>query len=162
MLSDKKGKTIKEFVEAFRDLGYFCHYEVLNTKDYGVPQNRERIFLVGFKNKEHYYNFSFAPKMKLEKRLKDILEDSVDEKFYFSNEKVIWLENYPRKINRGTNETEYSNCLISGYYKIPGDGFYIKEKVSKNIKPSVRSNFERDYEKIVNSDKDIFYCECDS
>jgi DNA (cytosine-5)-methyltransferase 1 len=84
MLSDKKGKTIKEFVEAFRDMGYYCHYEVLNTKDYGVPQNRERIFLVGFKDVNQYYNFSFAPKIKLEKRLKDILEDDVDEKYYIN------------------------------------------------------------------------------
>jgi len=97
MLSDKKGKTIKEFVEAFRDLGYFCHYEVLNTKDYRVPQNRERIFLVGFKDKEHYYNFSFAPKIKLEKRLKDILEDNVDEKYYLSNKMIDGFINHKNK-----------------------------------------------------------------
>lgn len=88
MLSDKKGKTIKDFVQAFREIGYFCHYEVLNTKDYGVPQNRERIFLVGFKDKEHYYNFSFASKIKLEKKLKDILENNVDEKYLLS-EKIL-------------------------------------------------------------------------
>jgi DNA (cytosine-5)-methyltransferase 1 len=89
MLSDKGGRTIKDFVQAFRDMGYFCHYEVLNTKDYGVPQNRERVFLVGFKDSEHYHNFSFAPKIKLEKRLKDILEDDVDEKYYLSDKNRI-------------------------------------------------------------------------
>lgn len=82
MLSDKGGRTIKEFVEAFREMGYHCHYEVLNTKDYGVPQNRERIFLVGFKDTEHYYNFSFAPKIKLEKKLVHLLEKEVDEMYY--------------------------------------------------------------------------------
>jgi DNA (cytosine-5)-methyltransferase 1 len=88
MLSDKGGKTIKDFVQAFREIGYYCHYEVLNTKDYGVPQNRERIFLVGFKDSEHYHNFSFAPKVKLEKRLKDVLEDDVDEKYYISQKQI--------------------------------------------------------------------------
>ena len=85
MLSIDNGNTIKEFVQALRDIGYFCHYEVVNTKDYGVPQNRERIFLVGFLNHEMYHRFQFAPKQKLEKRLKDVLESEVDEKYYLSD-----------------------------------------------------------------------------
>lgn len=85
MLSDKGGRTIKDFVAAFREMGYNCHYEVINTKDYGVPQNRERVFIVGFKDMDHYYNFSFAPKVKLVKKLKDILESEVDEKYYLED-----------------------------------------------------------------------------
>lgn len=84
MISIHNGNTIKEFVQALRDIGYYCHYEVINTKDYGVPQNRERIFLVGFLDYEHYHRFSFAPKQKLAKRLKDVLETDVDEKYYLS------------------------------------------------------------------------------
>lgn len=85
MLSDKGGRTIKDFVAAFREMGYNCHYEVINTKDYGVPQNRERVFIVGFKDMDHYYNFSFAPKIKLVKKLKDVLESEVDEKYYLED-----------------------------------------------------------------------------
>jgi DNA (cytosine-5)-methyltransferase 1 len=84
MLSISNGNTIKEFVQALRDIGYHCHYEVVNTKDYGVPQNRERIFLIGFLDHDAYLRFSFAPKQKLEKRLKDVLESEVDEKYYLS------------------------------------------------------------------------------
>ncbi len=116
MLSDKNGRTIKEFVAAFRDMGYNCHYEVINTKDYGVPQNRERIFLVGFKDAEHYYNFSFAPKMKLEKRLKDVLESAVDEKYYLSNEQYKSLINAKYEsmgIDRVNNEDDICNCLTT-------------------------------------------------
>ncbi len=87
MLSIGGGKTIREFVQALRDIGYFCHYEVVNTKDYGVPQNRERIFLVGFLDHEMYHRFQFAPKQKLEKRLKDVLESEVDEKYYLNDAK---------------------------------------------------------------------------
>ena len=79
------GNTIKEFVQALRDIGYHCHYAVINTKDYGVPQNRERLFLVGFLDYNLYHRFDFAPKIPLTKRLKDVLEDDVDEKYYLSD-----------------------------------------------------------------------------
>jgi len=121
MLSDKGGRTIKEFVEAFREMGYFCHYEVLNTKDYGVPQNRERIFLVGFKCHEHYYNFSFASKQKLETRLKDLLEDEVEEKYYLNNKAMEYMD----KERNGKSRWEYhanykdgeASCLTANMYK---------------------------------------------
>jgi len=116
MLSDKGGKTIKDFVQAFRDMGYHCHYEVLNTKDYGVPQNRERIFLVGFKDSEHYHNFSFAPKIKLEKRLKDILESEVDEKYYLSDkqhESMLNAKYESMGIERVNNINDACNCLTT-------------------------------------------------
>ena len=140
MLSDKKGKTIKEFVEAFRDLGYFCHYEVLNTKDYGVPQNRERIFLVGFKDKEHYYNFSFTPKVKLEKRLKDILEDNVDEKYYLSGKMIDGFTNHKDKhTEKGTgfiwqpkDINDIANCLRANAALCPTDNT-IKEPILQQV-----------------------------
>ena len=135
MLSDKNGRTIKDFVQAFRDMGYHCHYEVLNTKDYGVPQNRERIFLVGFKDSEHYYNFSFAPKVKLEKRLKDILEDDVDEKYYLSKQFISGMKAHKeRHKDKGNgfafepkeiDKIEKVNCLSCGYGSRPTDT-YIK------------------------------------
>lgn len=124
MLYDRQGKTIKEFLQAFRDMGYFCHYKVLNTKDYGVPQNRERIFIVGFKDDEHYHRFEFAPKIKLEKRLKDILESDVDEKYYLT--KPFELYNQKSQCNKLINIERECNTLISGthgyaqgYIKIP-------------------------------------------
>lgn len=93
MLSIDGGKTIREFVQALRDIGYFCHYEVVNTKDYGVPQNRERVFLVGFLDHEMYHRFQFSPKQKLEKRLRDVLESEVDEKYYLSEKAIEGFNN---------------------------------------------------------------------
>ncbi len=115
MVSDKKGRTLKEFVQAFRDMGYHCHYEVLNTKDYGVPQNRERIFLVGFKDSEHYHNFSFAPKIKLQKRLKDVLEYEVDEKDYLSDKMIKGFIKTPgpTKIGYINQDTQASQVISS-------------------------------------------------
>lgn len=68
-------------------LGYNNYWQVLNAKDYGVPQNRERVFVVSIR-KDIQQGYTFPEKIPLEKRLKDILEDSVEEKYYLS-EKLI-------------------------------------------------------------------------
>jgi DNA (cytosine-5)-methyltransferase 1 len=134
MLSIDGGRTIKEFVQALRDIGYYCHYEVVNTKDYGVPQNRERIFLVGFLDHEAYHRFSFAPKQKLYKRLKYVLEDEVDEKYYLSQQ---LLDGFKAKEARGCfkmhslhEKTDpYSSCLTARYQKSGITDPYINEGV---------------------------------
>lgn len=63
---------------------YHIHFQILNTKHYGLPQNRERIFIVGFRDEEDALKFKFPAKMPLLKRLKDVIESSVDEKYYLS------------------------------------------------------------------------------
>ena len=76
-------------------LGYSQFAQVLNSKDYGVPQNRERIFLVSIRidDESNMPKFNFPKPFPLEKRLKDVLEDSVDEKYYLSDERVEGLLN---------------------------------------------------------------------
>lgn len=125
MLSDKNGKTLQDFLEVFRSIGYFCHWDVLNSKDYGVPQNRERVFIVGFLDHEAYYRFQFAPKVKLEKRLKDVFESEVDDKYYLSDKFVHGMQTHKeRHKDRGNgfafepksaDEIESINCLSCGY-----------------------------------------------
>jgi DNA (cytosine-5)-methyltransferase 1 len=83
-------EDFKAMIMALEDTGYINYYKVLNSKNYGIPQNRERIFIVSIR-KDIYENgirFEFPKKMKLEKRLKDVLEDEVDEKYYLS-EKLL-------------------------------------------------------------------------
>ena len=72
LLTDNGGTANGQmFIPYFEDgLGYHVYYKVLNTKDYGIPQNRERIFIVGFRE---FREFSFPKPFKLELRLKDIL-----------------------------------------------------------------------------------------
>ena len=116
MMSDNGGRTIRDFVQSFRDIGYHCHYDVLNTKDYGVPQNRDRIFLVGFKCDDHYHNFSFTPKVKLEKSIKDILEDDVDEKYYLTDKQIAAII-HPKYESMGIDRVNsidgICNCLTT-------------------------------------------------
>lgn len=84
-LSIDKGETFKAFVSSFEELGYKTYHQVLNTKDYGIPQNRERIYIVGFRED---VDFEFAEKQELELRLKDMLEDKTDDKYLLKQELV--------------------------------------------------------------------------
>lgn len=85
LVSQKFIKTFNKWQEELARYGYTNFAQVLNAKDYGIPQNRERIFLVSVLG-EAWYNF--PQPFKLEKRLKDVLETNVDEKYYLS-EKII-------------------------------------------------------------------------
>lgn len=91
-LSIEKGKAYVNFLNAFRDLGYHCHAEILNTKDYGIPQNRERLYIVGFLDADRYFSFRFAPKKPLELTLGDMLEPCADEKYFLSERAIAGMK----------------------------------------------------------------------
>ena len=91
LLSSNNGNDYKEVVSTFQKLGYYCTMQVMNTKDYGVPQNRERVFIVGFLDQDKHYSFEFEKPIQLTKRLRDILEDDVDEKYYL-NKKLLYQQ----------------------------------------------------------------------
>jgi DNA (cytosine-5)-methyltransferase 1 len=76
-----EGRTFKTILRVLReDLGYDVHYQVLNTLDYGLPQNRERVFIVGF---EKPTDFVFPEPVRLSISVRDLLETNVDEKYYY-------------------------------------------------------------------------------
>lgn len=92
MMENVKALVSQKFLPTFRlwldwltGQGYTSHVAVLNSKDYGIPQNRERVFVVSMLE-ERWYNFPQPVELKL--RLKDMLEDKVDEKYYLPQEKV--------------------------------------------------------------------------
>lgn len=70
---------------------YHIYYKVLNAKDYNVPQNRERVFIIGIRD-DADNNFSWPKPIPLMKRLKDVLEDEVDEKYYLSEKMLDYLK----------------------------------------------------------------------
>lgn len=90
LLSKKHRHNFDAYLDAMADLGYANNYQVLNAKDYGVPQNRERVFTVSIR-KDIYKGYFFPAPIPLGKRLKDVLEDDVDEKYYLSDERVAGL-----------------------------------------------------------------------
>ena len=91
-LSINSGKSYQRFLDALRKLGYFCHAEILNTKDYGIPQNRERLYIVGFLDAQEYHAFSYAPKQPLKLNLGDMLDAEVGEKYFLSDKMIACLK----------------------------------------------------------------------
>ena len=75
----------QEWRRKLESLGYSNYVQLLNAKNYGLPQNRNRCFMVSILGDWHY---SFPKKKKLELRLKDLLEDKVDEKYYLSDQAI--------------------------------------------------------------------------
>lgn len=85
LLSDKHRHNFNEWLKVLESMGYTNYYKVLNAKDYGIPQNRERIFCVSILGGGQYL---FPNPIPLEKRLKDMLELTVAEKFYLAWDKI--------------------------------------------------------------------------
>ncbi len=97
LLENVKALVSKKFLPLFgkwvsflETYGYYCTHQVLNAKDYGVPQNRERVFLWSVRRDvlDPTPRYSFPKPFPLERRLKDVLEEQVDEKYYLSDKTV--------------------------------------------------------------------------
>ena len=102
-------RLFSEWTQFLADLGYVSQYKILNAKDFGVPQNRERCFMVSILKSENR-QFVFPSPRPLDIRLKDVLQDSseVDEKYYINTEKANDL--IQRLIDDGTLDEEME-CL---------------------------------------------------
>lgn len=81
----KNMPDFQKWLDFLESLGYTNYWQDLNSKDYGVAQNRERCFMFSFLGE---YNYHFPQPIPLKKKLKDYLEDNVDEKYYINNEKA--------------------------------------------------------------------------
>lgn len=93
LLSAKHRHNFDAYLEAMERLGYCSQYQVLNAKDYGVPQNRERVFTLSIKRGSKLVKSYTRPQPRpLEIRLKDILEDEVEERYYLTDEQTKRLK----------------------------------------------------------------------
>lgn len=87
LVKHDKGRTFKVILLKLRKLGYVVHWKILNALDYGLPQKRERVIIVGFKNN---YPFAFPSPIKERLTLKDILEDhSMVDKSHFASKAIV-------------------------------------------------------------------------
>lgn len=94
MLNHDKGRTWHVIHDIFEELGYDVHFRVLNSKDYGIPQNRERLFCIGFKDKTE---FKFPAPIELEYRMYDFLEDYVDTKYFLKEKGIKFVTSHKNK-----------------------------------------------------------------
>ena len=88
LLSHDSGKTWDVLSKAFASLGYEIHKDILNAKDFGIPQNRERLFVVGFKKKQ---TFIFPKPIELTITMQDLLEDVVLDKYFLPEKGVKFV-----------------------------------------------------------------------
>jgi DNA (cytosine-5)-methyltransferase 1 len=89
VISKKHIHNFNNYITRLNELGYTSYYQVLNAKDYGIPQNRERVFVISILGEHKPY--TFPPKQELKLRLKDMLEDEVDEKYYLSDKMIKYI-----------------------------------------------------------------------
>lgn len=95
-----KGRTWAVVQQVFEDLGYKIKHQLLNSKNYGIPQSRERVFIVGFK--DHSVEFDFPSPIKLERTMQDFLEDFIDSKYYLKEKGVKFVTSSKNKSKKYT------------------------------------------------------------
>lgn len=114
--------TFEKILSELARIGYKVHWKILNTKDYGVPQNRERVWFVCFREQSDYDKFQFPEKEELKIFIKDILEPQVDEKYYLSEK----LQERFRKYLEDKQNEVHSLYPRSGNPKQGGTGHLSK------------------------------------
>lgn len=105
ILSANNREAFPLIIKEFEDAGYFVKYQILNAVNFGVPQKRERVFIVGFNTKKAFNNFEFPQPTHLNNPvpISGFLEDQIDEKFFFSHKAVLGMKNSKNSVlmNKG-------------------------------------------------------------
>lgn len=162
ILSKKHKHNFYAYLERMEQLGYTNYYKILNTKNYGVPQNRERVFTISIRN-DVAEVFTFPQEQELKLKLTDLLEDDVEKKYYLSEKTIEKLIRHKNKIIN--NDTpEISGTIHAGYYKMGGrDQQYVKDKTGiRRLTPKETWRLmgfdDADFEKAkkVNSDTQLY------
>tara|TARA_B100000963_G_scaffold282854_1_gene251497 strand:+ start:351 stop:1472 length:1122 start_codon:yes stop_codon:yes gene_type:complete len=162
-----KGRTWKTMKNVFKEIGYNNFYEkVLNSKNYNIPQHRERIFVVGFLNKK--YKYEFPKSVELKSTMQDFLEDFTDSKYYLKEKGVKFVTSSKNRKKRYTQiNGEIALCQKAnqqfnwhgdfiyepknnrGYYdefvfnvKDVEEKYYLSEKVKKYVLSTGSKNFK--------------------
>lgn len=100
LINHDGGNTFDTIKATFDELGYKYYYQVLNAKDYGIPQHRERIFVIGFKDKT--VSFQFPEPIPLEHKMQDFLEDYTESKYYLKEKGVKFVTSSKNRQKRYT------------------------------------------------------------
>lgn len=169
LLNHDNGRTWQVIHDIFEELGYDVHFKVLNSKDYGIPQHRERLFCVGFRKKT---KFVFPAPLPLEYIMYDFLEDYIDTKYFLREKGVKFVTSHKnrekcytqingdvalcQKRNQQFNwhgdfvyhpvnadalpETEFDEFIFD--VRDVEEKYYLSEKVAKYVLASGTKNFK--------------------
>nr|WP_318681049.1 DNA (cytosine-5-)-methyltransferase [uncultured Treponema sp.] len=145
LLSNDNGKTWETVSKVFTDLNYSWKYKVLNAKDYGIPQNRERVFVVGFRNDlKLEKEFEFPQPIKLEKKMQDFLIDNAPGGYFLPEKGVDFVTDEKNLAKRYTQiDGEIQLCQKKNQqFNWHGDFiFQSEEDAKKKIKVDLEKYF---------------------
>ena len=139
LVGKKFKKEFEIVLSSLEEAGYNNYWKVLNAKDYGIPQNRERVFIVSIRADIDPGTFKFPEPEELELRLKDMLESDVDEKYYLSDKIISGFrkhnDNHKEKgtgfIWKPKTEDDIANCLRANASLCPTDNSIMEPTVKQ-------------------------------
>jgi len=151
LLNHGQSETWKKLDEEFRNLGYSYSYKVLNSKHYGIPQNRERLFVIGFRDKR---SFEFPSQVRLELTMQDMLEDNPNGKYYLPEKGIKFVTN-PKNIKKrytqlngdialcqkANQQFNWHGDFISNGGKENLDKYFLSDKVADYVTKTGTKNF---------------------
>ena len=142
LLTHNKGETWKNIYPLFEKTNYDIHFDVLNAKDYDIPQHRERLYLIGFEKER---KFTFPKPVELQYKVKDFLIDKADEKYYLSKKGVEFVKSrtnheYKVQINgdvmlcqKANQQFNWHGDFIQDEGKPVDDKYFLSEAVKKYV-----------------------------
>ena len=133
LLNHDQGKTWQVVRDIFKELGYKIFFQTLNSKDYGIPQHRDRIFVVAFKDTRA--TFEFPKKIELQHVMQDFLEDFIDTKYYLKDKGVKFVTSTWNRKKRYTQiNGEIALCQKANQqFNWHGDFVFEDIKASENF-----------------------------
>lgn len=118
ILTANESSAFPLIIKEFEDCGYDVQYRILNSADYGVPQKRERVIIVGFRKDLHIDDFNFPEAKILDEAdyapLKDVIETTVDENYFFSAQAVEGMMRKRESMNKGRAQDISKPCDTVG------------------------------------------------
>lgn len=150
LLSLNKGITFKMITEELNNEGYYIKYAVLNSMEYSnIPHNKERLYIVGFRDKKEFEMYKFPEKIQLNLQVKDIIDitEKKENKYYYSENSKDYLRlNKEVKVKGRIHQfrlvprrqNDFDNKIIRDYDFCPALTLYI---TNKNYVPVIRDNY---------------------
>lgn len=118
LVSKKFNAQFQIILESLEQAGYNNYYQILNAKNYGIPQNRERVFIVSIRKDIDDGTFEFPKPVELKLRLKDVLEDEVNEKYYLSDKMFKYIvannEKWTGNNDKSLINKDIASCINTG------------------------------------------------
>lgn len=144
ILSKKHKHNFDKYIEMMEQLGYNNYYQILNAKDYGIPQNRERVYTISIRKDIDNKKFKFPEKEELKIRLKDILEAEVEEKYYLTEEQIKNILNWKsfrNPIKEAQTGDDICNCVTArGNTSLNASMLLIKNATKKGYDEAIEGD----------------------